>query len=145
MQIIIDTSLYCYKHMVMEKSRHSIKSGYQWRGRFGLEGVEGTFLGHGRVVLLERIKAYGSISQAARSMDMSFKHAKDLSDSMDRQAGCKLVVTARGGKSGGGAKLTSAGEKAIAVFWHYHERFQEVFQEMNTKLGDIIQRENFCP
>lgn len=131
--------------MVMEKNRNSIKSGYQWRGRFWLEGVEGTFLGHGRVVLLERIKAYGSISRAARSMEMSFKHAKDLLESMDRQAGCKLVVTARGGKSGGGATLTPAGEKAITIFWHYHERFQEVFQEMTKKLGDAVQRENFCP
>ncbi len=110
----------------------------KWRGRLWLEGEEGTFLGHGRVVLLERIREHGSLAQAARSMEMSYKHAWDLLDSMNRQAGCKLVETSRGGKSGGGAKLTVTGERAIAVFWEYHARFQAVLQEMSAKLGETL-------
>ncbi|MFQ6759290.1 MAG: LysR family transcriptional regulator [Deltaproteobacteria bacterium] len=113
-------------------------SGLKWRGRLWLEGEEGTFLGYGRVVLLERIREYGSLAQAARSMEMSYKHAWDLLDSMNRQAGCKLVETSRGGKSGGGAKLTVTGERAIAVFWEYHARFQAVLQEMTEKLGPAL-------
>lgn len=115
-----------------------MKSGFQWRGRLWLEGEEGTFLGHGRVVLLERIREHGSLAQAARSMEMSYKHAWDLLDSMNRQAGCKLVETSRGGKSGGGARLTVTGERAIAVFWQYHAQFQEVLQEMTAKLGEVF-------
>jgi molybdate transport system regulatory protein len=120
----------------MEKNtiQDKVKSGLQWRGRIWLEGTDGTFLGHGRVVLLERIKEHGSLSQAAKSMDMSYKHAWDLLDSMNRQAGCKLVETVRGGKGGGGAMLTSAGEKAITLFWHYHGRFQDLLQEMTAKM-----------
>lgn len=114
------------------------KTGMKWRGRLWLEGEEGTFLGHGRVVLLERIREHGSLAQAARSMEMSYKHAWDLLDSMNRQAGCKLVETSRGGKSGGGAKLTVTGERAIAVFWEYHARFQAVLQEMSAKLGETL-------
>ncbi len=110
----------------------------QWRGRLWLEGEEGTFLGYGRVVLLERIREYGSLAQAARSMEMSYKHAWDLLDSMNRQAGCKLVETSRGGKSGGGARLTPTGERAIAVFWQYHAQFQDVLQEMTAKLGKVL-------
>ncbi|MBU1404317.1 MAG: winged helix-turn-helix domain-containing protein [Proteobacteria bacterium] len=116
----------------------TMKSGFQWRGRLWLEGEEGTFLGYGRVVLLERIGEHGSLAQAARSMEMSYKHAWDLLDSMNRQAGCKLVETSRGGKSGGGARLTPAGERAIAVFWEYHARFQAVLQEMTAKLGETL-------
>ena len=116
----------------------TIKSGLEWRGRLWLEGEEGTFLGYGRVVLLERIREYGSLAQAARSMEMSYKHAWDLLDSMNRQAGCKLVETSRGGKSGGGARLTATGEKAIAVFWQYHAQFQAVLQEMTAKLGEVL-------
>ena len=119
-------------------SHNKGKPGLQWRGRLWLEGEEGTFLGYGRVVLLERIREHGSLAQAARSMEMSYKHAWDLLDSMNRQAGCKLVETSRGGKSGGGAKLTPAGERAIAVFWQYHARFQEVLQEMTAKLGEAL-------
>ncbi len=114
------------------------KSGLHWRGRLWLEGEEGTFLGYGRVVLLERIREYGSLAQAARSMEMSYKHAWDLLASMNRQAGCRLVETSRGGKSGGGARLTVTGERAITVFWQYHARFQDVLQEMTAKLGEVL-------
>ena len=116
-------------------------SGLKWRGRLWLEGEEGTFLGYGRVVLLERIWEYGSLAQAARSMEMSYKHAWDLLDSMNRQAGCKLVETSRGGKSGGGARLTPAGERAIMVFREYHARFQAVLEEMTEKLGGALDEE----
>lgn len=121
-----------------------MQSGLRWRGRIWLESAEGTFLGHGRVVLLERIKEHGSIAQAARSMEMSYKHAWDLLDSMNRQAACKLVETSRGGKSGGGATLTPAGEKAIVLFWRYHERFQDVLQEMTAQLEEILCEEKIA-
>lgn len=107
----------------------------RWRGRLWLAGTEGTFLGYGRVVLLERIGEYGSISQAARSMGMSYKHAWDLLDSMNRQGGCKMVETSRGGKKGGGAALTPAGEKAIALFWKYHGLFQATLRGMSAELA----------
>ncbi|MCX5876695.1 MAG: LysR family transcriptional regulator [Deltaproteobacteria bacterium] len=119
-------------------TQDTIKSGLKWRGRLWLEGEEGTFLGYGRVVLLERIREFGSLAQAARSMEMSYKHAWDLLASMNRQAGCKLVETSRGGKSGGGAKLTVTGERAIVVFWEYHSQFQTVLQEMTAKLGEVL-------
>lgn len=125
-------------------TQNKVKSGLQWRGRIWLEGSDGTFLGHGRVVLLERIKEHGSLSQAARSMEMSYKHAWDLLDSINRQAGCRLVETTRGGKSGGGAMLTPAGEKAIAIFWHYHGRFQELLQEMTVSMEEKLCEEIKC-
>ena len=137
----IDMAIYFDKYIAMETIRQQTKSGLQWRGRIWLEGAEGTFLGHGRVVLLERIKEHGSISQAARSMEMSYKHAWDLLESMNRQAACKLVEKVRGGKSGGGATLTPAGEKTIALFWRYHERLQNVLQEMTEELKDIVGKE----
>ncbi len=46
------------------KKRHKT---YHLRGRVWIEGEEGTFLGYGRVILLERIKALGSISYWAVS------------------------------------------------------------------------------
>lgn len=127
-----------YNEMKNNTSRNKEKTGLKWRGRLWLEGEEGTFLGYGRVVLLERIRERGSLAQAAKSMEMSYKHAWDLLASMNRQAGCKLVETSRGGKSGGGATLTPAGERAIAVFWEYHAKFQTVLQEMTAKLGEAL-------
>lgn len=90
---------------------------YQLRGRVWIEGPEGTFLGFGRVVLLERIREHGSISAAARSMEMSYRHAWKLVDSMNRQSQSPVVVSSTGGRGGGGAQLTSEGEKAVDAFW----------------------------
>jgi molybdate transport system regulatory protein len=105
------------------------KNGYELKGRLWIEGRDGTFLGYGRVVLLERIKQYGSISEAARSMDMSYRHAWELVDSMNRQAKVPLVETVTGGRGGGGAKLTEAGERAIETFWRLYERFKGFLRE----------------
>ncbi len=98
-------------------------------GRVWIEGKEGTFLGYGRVVLLERIKQYGSISEAAKSMDMSYRHAWELVDSMNHQSRRPLVETATGGKGGGGARLTEAGERAIGSFWNFHNNFKKFLKQ----------------
>jgi len=111
---------------------------YRWKGRLWLEGAEGTFLGYGRVVLLERIAEFGSISRAARSMEMSYKHAWDLVASMNRQAPAPLIETAAGGKGGGGTKLTEAGREAIELFRSAHGRLQEFLAKESTALLDAM-------
>jgi molybdate transport system regulatory protein len=122
-----------YYDMKKEKQKpctSSIKSkDYSFMGRVWIEGKEGTFLGYGRVVLLERIKQYGSISEAAKSMNMSYRHAWELVDSMNHQSGRPLVETATGGKGGGGARLTEAGERAIELFWNFHNNFRKFLKQ----------------
>ncbi|MCP4128341.1 MAG: LysR family transcriptional regulator [Gammaproteobacteria bacterium] len=103
-------------------------------GRIWIEGPEGTFLGYGRVVLLERIREHGSISAAARSMEMSYRHAWELVDSMNRQSRSPVVVKSTGGRGGGGAKVTDTGEQAIESFWSVHREFKEFLQTRGSKL-----------
>lgn len=104
-------------------------SGYHCQGRIWLNGPYGTFLAFGRVVLLERVQQFGSISQAAKSMGMSYKHAWDLVDSMNRQADQPLVSKSSGGKRGGGTTLTERGVEAIAAYWDMDARFQNYLAE----------------
>jgi molybdate transport system regulatory protein len=73
-------------------------------------------LGPGKVMLLERIADSGSISAAARSMNMSYKHAWDLIEEMNVLFGKPLVSTQTGGKDGGGARLTAMGEAVVTRF-----------------------------
>jgi len=99
---------------------------YHLRGRVWIESDEGTFIGYGRAELLERIRDMGSISAAARSMEMSYRHAWKLVDSMNRQSVTPLVVSSTGGRGGGGAVVTDAGERAIKCFravWGEHKAF----------------------
>ncbi|WP_457673509.1 winged helix-turn-helix domain-containing protein [Thiolapillus sp.] len=107
---------------------------YRLRGRMWIEGPDGTFLGYGRVVLLERIREHGSISAAARSMEMSYRHAWQLVDSMNRQSREAVVEKSAGGRGGGGAILTAAGERAVAAFWSAHGDFREFLARRNRQL-----------
>lgn len=111
------------------------KAAFTCRGRIWVGGREGTFLGYGRIVLLERIREYGSITKAAKSMDMSYRHAWELVDSMNRQASKPFVETASGGKGGGGTRLTEAGEKAISLFWKFYGDFQKFLEKEEKILG----------
>ena len=104
----------------------------QIKGRLWLEKSGETFISWGRVVLLERIKETGSIAAAARSLEMAYSHAWTLVANMNRLAGEELVARTFGGKNGGRAWLTPAGEAAIAHFWGVAAKFQEGLQGQET-------------
>lgn len=73
-------------------------------------------IGHGKVELLEQIAAFGSISAAARRMEMSYKHAWDLVEDMNRVFGKPLVSAQTGGRKGGGAQLTPVGLAVVSRY-----------------------------
>jgi molybdate transport system regulatory protein len=99
--------------------------GVQIKGRLWLEKGGKTFLSFGRVVLLERIRETGSIAAAARSMEMAYSHAWSLVANMNLLAGEDLVGRTFGGRQGGRAWLTPAGEAAIAQFWDLVANFRD--------------------
>ena len=104
-------------------------------GRIWIDGPEGTFIGYGRVVLLERIRQYGSIAKAAKSMDLAYRRAWDLVDSMNRQSEKQFVAVATGGAGGGGARVTDEGEKAIKLFWQLRDDFEAFLKNADRKLA----------
>lgn len=73
-------------------------------------------LGPGKLSLLESIAQNGSISAAARAMGMSYARAWRLVDDMNRCFKQPLVITASGGKHGGGARVTDEGRQMLLVF-----------------------------
>ncbi len=95
------------------------------RGHIWIEASEGTFLGYGRIALLERIREYGSITKAAKALEMPYRKAWLLIDSMNQQVPKPYVVAYAGGRKGGGTRVTAEGEKAIKVFWKIHAKFQK--------------------
>lgn len=107
---------------------------YYLRGRFWIESPEGTFLGQGRVCLLEAIREHGSISAAARTMKMSYRQAWALVNSMNMHSPTPLVQRSTGGKGGGGANLTETGEQAIQLFWAVKRDFDSFLAQRSTSL-----------
>lgn len=63
----------------------------QVKGRVWLETAKGTFAGEGRITLLEKIEEFGSITEAARSMKMSYRQAWEQIDAMNKQSEKPLV------------------------------------------------------
>ncbi|MCR5856799.1 winged helix-turn-helix domain-containing protein [Mesorhizobium sp. J428] len=73
-------------------------------------------IGPGKIELLEQIAAFGSISAGARQMNMSYKHAWDLVEEMNRIFGKPVVAAQTGGRRGGGAELTAVGRAVVSRF-----------------------------
>ena len=99
-------------------------NGRVWVGKEGA-----TYLAWGRVVLLERIDKCGSISAAARSMGISYRHAWLLVEQMNKLAPTPLVVAQKGGQKGGGTTLTPDGKKALQGFWLLVQKFEAFLNE----------------
>lgn len=107
---------------------------YKIKGSIWIENDNGAFIGSGRILLLEKVKKYGSITVAAKAMKMSYRHAWELINSMNKQSKSPLVITSSGGAGGGGTKVTAEGEKVIKSFRELQERFHRFNDEETGKL-----------
>jgi len=79
-----------------------------------------------RIGLLEKIGEYGSITQAAKAVGLSYKGAWDAVDAMNGMFSEPLVVTMTGGKGGGGTQLTVTGIRIVDAYralLREHQRF----------------------
>jgi molybdate transport system regulatory protein len=99
--------------------------------RFRIDFGEHSNIGPGKVELLEGIQAHGSVSQAARSMGMSYRKAWLLLDSVNRSFNIPATVNSVGGPGGGGAEITPFGLLLI-------ERFREVERKLNVVAGEYL-------
>jgi molybdate transport system regulatory protein len=66
-----------------------------------------------RLDILQRIGEVGSISEAARGAQVSYKAAWQALETLSNLAGAPLVEKAVGGSGGGGARLTPAGVQLL--------------------------------
>ncbi len=72
--------------------------------------------GPGKAALLEHIGRTGSISEAAKAMEMSYMKAWKLVKSMERGFAEPLVHKTRGGYARGGATISPTGRKVLALY-----------------------------
>jgi molybdate transport system regulatory protein len=76
----------------------------------------GQAVGHGKVRLLEAVRAYGSIAAAGRSMGMSYRRAWLLVDELNARFDEPVIETKHGGQGGGGAELTPFGCRVVEQY-----------------------------
>src|SRR5262245_14017911 len=70
-------------------------------------------IGPGKIRLLEAIDRTGSISQAGRTLGMSYRRAWLLIDDMNRHFRQAVVSARPGGSQGGGAVVTEFGTELV--------------------------------
>ena len=76
----------------------------------------GDRIGPGKVALLEAIRSTGSISAGARLLGMSYRRAWLLVEEINAALREPAVTAETGGRRGGGAVLTSAGERIVDLY-----------------------------
>jgi molybdate transport system regulatory protein len=115
---------------ILNKNKRFTVNGSIW-----IECNGERFFGPGPVELLDRINKTGSINQAAKQMQMSYKKAWEIINMLNTQAARPFVVTQTGGTSGGGSVITSEAIEIIA--WHksLRERFKVFLEKETEKIG----------
>ncbi len=89
--------------------------------------VEGRpVFGRGRRFMLEAIDKYGSINQAAKEINISYRKAWGYIKAMEERLGFKLIDRQTGGRNGGGATLT----KDAREFLKKYEALEEGIKEL---------------
>lgn len=83
---------------------------------------DGVAVGPGKIDLLRTIGQTRSIAAAARALGLPYKRAWLLIDSLNEGFGHPVVVTATGGRGGGGASLSPLGEQLVAAYDALEER-----------------------
>jgi molybdate transport system regulatory protein len=101
------------------------KTGPQVQFRMRIRKGDTIALGPGKVALLEAVREHGSISAAARSLEMSYRRAWLLIDELNRSLKSPATVSEQGGQSGGGCVLTPVGENIIRLYRDVEARAHE--------------------
>ncbi|MDD4873738.1 MAG: LysR family transcriptional regulator [Dehalococcoidales bacterium] len=113
------------KEIVEVGQGNTSESLYKASGKVWVEKGGKTYMGWGRVELLEQIDKLGSIAAAARKMGMGYRNAWLEVEEMNKLAPRPLVVKILGGVGGGQAILTAEGQKIINEYKELLARFQE--------------------
>lgn len=108
-------------------------------GRFWFTKDGESFLGRGRIELLEKIAETGSILAAAKAMKMSYKAAWERIEAMNRLSLHPLIERTTGGRGGGGTTLTPYAHELIATFKRF-EQLHRQFIDRFAEAGDDPER-----
>jgi molybdate transport system regulatory protein len=88
-----------------------------------------------RIEILRAVGQLGSISQAARANDVSYKAAWQAVETLGNLAGCPLIDKAIGGAGGGGARLTPQGQALLEAAEHLNQAKAVALAQVRGRTG----------
>ena len=109
--------------------------------RLFIRCVEGEVrLGPGKIALLELIDTHGSISEAARAMNMSYRRAWLLVAELNQGFRQPVTAAQTGGKGGGHAQLTEFGHELVRLYRKIERDAAAAVADQLKALETAIQR-----
>lgn len=106
--------------------------------RLRIFAAEEIALGPGKADLLGHIAETGSLSEAARKMEMSYMKAWLLVQVMNRCFRKPLVTLERGGRKGGSTQLTDSGKEVLALYREMEEAAVKAMQPAWRRLRALL-------
>tara|TARA_R110000868_G_scaffold82271_4_gene232443 strand:- start:283 stop:621 length:339 start_codon:yes stop_codon:yes gene_type:complete len=110
---------------------------YKIKSRIWIECEDNVLLGEGRVHLLKAIQETGSLSKAAKSLNISYKKAWQLIDSVNKSAEKPVTINSVGGKGGGGAELTEYGKSLVIAFDEINKSCWQFLDKQIDKIKNL--------
>ncbi|MEN9701837.1 MAG: hypothetical protein RIR55_1174 [Bacteroidota bacterium] len=108
----------------MRKKLQNTANGSIWIEKGGVK-----YFGKGPLQLLALIQQTGSINEAAKQMELSYKKAWTIIQRINEVTGAEIIITKSGGNKGGGAQLTPAAidlmkkyQQLVAKFTSFMEK-----------------------
>ena len=102
-------------------------------------------LGPGKIELIDAIEKAGSISGAAKMMNMSYRRAWNLVDSINHDFTEEIIITSVGGKGGGGAIVTELGLEIIQRYRQLESKALDSVLEELEQFGQYLAQKTSQP
>ena len=97
---------------------------YQVRYKLWFEKDQKFLLGEGSASLLDAINKLGSISQASKKVNISYKKAWKIIKDIETLTGETLIISKKGGIHGGGTVLTDVGKELLSEYMRINKKIK---------------------
>lgn len=92
------------------------------------------FLGNIQIRLLNQVVIDGSIHAAAKNLKMSYQHAWHMLDKLNHLSPIPIIIRQKGGKDGGGCKISPYGMKLIRT---YEKKVTDIIQFLAQNSSEL--------
>ncbi|MCK9385442.1 MAG: LysR family transcriptional regulator [Nevskia sp.] len=106
--------------------------------RLRLLADEQIAMGPGKASLLEAIHRTGSISAAAKALNMSYRRAWLLVETMNACFESPLVAASKGGSGGGGTTVTPTGQQVLAAYRKLEHDIAALVEQQRDQLQTLL-------
>lgn len=95
------------------------------------------FFGPGMMVLLKQIDVLGNVRDACEKAGMSYSKGWSLIRTAEKELGCPVVERSPGGKSGGMARVSSAGHRLMEQYERLEREITEFAEKKYREIFDM--------